>query len=90
MASPTFLCFFPNSVKEFYDRRQFQWLAISNCEQLLQIMQLAVEILPVDAEKYMTHVDTIDQEVELLRNWKKSENRILRALKEKEANEKTG
>ena len=81
---------FPNSVKEFYDRRHYQWLAIGNCEQLLQIMQLAIEVLPVDAEKFMSHVDTIDEEVELLRSWKKSENRILRAIQEKEANEKTG
>lgn len=81
---------FANSEREFYDRRHYQWLAISNCEQLLQIMQLAIIVLPVDAEKYMEYVDMIDQEVEYLRNWKKSENKILPAIREKEANLKMG
>ena len=78
---------YANSLKEFYDRRHYQWLAISNCEQLLQAMQSVIRNLPVDGEKYMVFTGMIKEEITLLRNWKKSENPILRALKLKEAKE---
>ncbi|MBR6045767.1 MAG: hypothetical protein IKP95_12795 [Ruminococcus sp.] len=76
---------FANSEREFFDRRHYQWLAISNCEMLLQTMQCVIRQLPVDAEKYMEYVDMIQEEIELLKNWKKSENKILKAIREKEA-----
>ena len=72
---------YANSEKEFYDRRHYQWLAIANCYQLLQTMQTVIRNLPVDAEKYMRYVDMIKAEIDSLKEWKKSDNRILNAIK---------
>ena len=74
---------YANSEREFYDRRHYQWLAIANCYQLLQTMQTVIRNLPVDAEKYMRYVDMIESEMESLKSWKKSDNRILTAIKNK-------
>ncbi len=74
---------YANSEREFYDRRHYQWLAIANCYQLLQAMQTVIRNLPVDAEKYMRYVDMIEAEIESLKAWKKSDNRILTAIKSK-------
>ena len=74
---------YANSEREFYDRRHYQWLAIANCNQLLQRMQTVIRNLPVDAEKYMRYVDMIEAEIESLKAWKKSDNRILTAIRNK-------
>ena len=72
---------YPTTEKEFYDRKHYMWLAIANCYQLKQILQLAIRNLPVDSEKYMRYVDMIDIEIRRLRNRKKEDNRILKAIK---------
>lgn len=70
---------------EFNFRRQYQWRAIGNCYQLLQAMQTAIRILPVDVEKYMPYVNMITKELELLKAWKKGDNKILAAIKARQA-----
>ena len=74
---------YPTSESEFYLRRKYQHEAIANCYQLKQAFQTAIRILPVDVEKYMPFVGMIDKELELLKSWKKSDNRILEAIKAK-------
>lgn len=74
---------YANSEKEFYDRRHYQWLAISNCQQLFQTMQAVIRNLPVNAEKYMRYVDIINNEIDSLKEWKKSDNKILTAIRNK-------
>ena len=76
---------YPVCESEFYDRRNFQNHAIGNCEQLLQEMQYIISIIPVDAQKYMRYVDTIEKEIALLKGWRKSDNKILKKIKETEA-----
>lgn len=71
---------YPNSVNEFYLRREYQWKAIANCYQLKQAMQTAVRNLPVDVEKYMPFIEEIEAEIIALKNWKKSDNKILTKL----------
>lgn len=75
--------------KEYYDRRHYQWLAISNCYQLLQTMQTVIRNLPVDAEKYMRYVDMINAEIDSLKEWRKADNKILTAIKNKAGNSPT-
>lgn len=75
---------YPTTEKEFYFRREFQWKAIGNCYQLLQAMQTVTRTLPVNLEKYMPYVDLIEEELALLKNWKKSDNKILKAIQAKE------
>lgn len=74
---------YPTSENEFYFRRQYQWKAIGCCYQLLQAMQTAIRNLPVDVEKYMRFVGMIEEELELLKGWKKSDNKILKAIQQK-------
>ena len=73
---------YPMSEEEFHDRRNFQNHAIGNCEQLLQEMQYIISIIPVDAQKYMRYVDMIEKEITLLKGWRKSDNKILKRIRE--------
>lgn len=62
-------------------RRLAQDNAIANCESLLKEMELAISVLPVDAEKYMQYVALIDKEIALLKGWRKGDNKRNRSLK---------
>ena len=76
---------YPVCESEFYDRRNFQNHAIGNCEQLLQEMQYIISIIPVDAQKYIQYVEMIEKEIALLKGWRKSDNKILKKIRENEA-----
>ncbi len=76
---------YPVCESEFYDRRNFQNHAIGNCEQLLQEMQYIISIIPVDAQKYIRYVEMIEKEIVLLKGWRKSDNKILKKIRENEA-----
>lgn len=78
---------YPNSSAECQDRRKFQDHAIGNCEQLLQEMQFIISMIPVDANKYMPYVDMIEREIKLLKGWRKSDNRFVKTIREREAKE---
>lgn len=75
---------YPTSVTEFEFRRRYQWQAIGNCYQLLQAMQIAIKALPVDVNKYMPYVEEIKKELKSLKQWKKSDNRLLTAIRAKQ------
>ena len=68
---------------EFNFRRQYQWKAIACCRQILMQMQLAIEDLPIDGEKLMPVVESIENEYNLLKLWKKSDNHILEIMRAK-------
>lgn len=74
----------PNSIAEFNQRRSFQNNAIGDCEVLLEEFQHVIEVLPVDIEKYEEVVSKIEAEIDLLKGWRKSDNRVLTAIKKKE------
>lgn len=69
----------PNFEYWFNLRRQYQQLAIANCYQLLQALQAAGRILPVDYNKMMPYVDMVASEITALKDWRKSGNKMLRA-----------
>ena len=75
---------YATTITEFEFRRKYQWLAIGECYQLLQLFQTVIRNLPVDVEKFMPFVKMISDELEALKAWKKSDNRILKAIKEKQ------
>jgi hypothetical protein len=74
---------YPTRELEYDQRRLYQNRAIANCYQMLQEMQYVISVLPVDAERYMNYVGMIDREIVLLKGWRKSDNRILKAIKSK-------
>lgn len=56
-------------------RRNAQDLAIADCESLKQELELAVDILPVKAEKLIQYTEAIDREIALLKGWRKADNK---------------
>jgi hypothetical protein len=75
---------FPVNTDEMLLRRQYQTMAIVNCEQLLNEMQFCADVLPVKLEKFLPYADKIDFEIQLLKGWRKSGNKINNKLNQKE------
>lgn len=63
-------------------RRKHQDEAVSICHALYQEMQFAMDILPIDANKYAPYCDLIDRELALLKGWRKSDNRRYKELQD--------
>ena len=80
---------YPNTMYEFNLRRGYQHKAISSAYMLHQLFIIINKLFHPNTEKYMVYVDMVDKEISLLKKWKKSDNKILRALKEKEEKLKT-
>lgn len=66
---------------EAEERRNAQNRAIADCESILKELELAIDILPVDAEKYMPYVEAIEREIALLKGWRKADNKRNEKLK---------
>ena len=79
---------YQNSTAECIQRRELQNAAIYSCQQLLIEMQFVISILPVNAEKLQPFITMISEEIFLLKRWKKSDNKIIAKIKEKEKQEK--
>lgn len=69
---------------EYGVRRKYMTEAIANCQQILQEMTYAVKVLPISAGKYLQYADMINAEVEHLKRWRKSDNKVLKKLQERE------
>lgn len=65
---------------EFDYRRRLQWDAICKCNMLLTTFQLLENILQLDANKLTPYVEDINNELKLLKDWKKSDNNILKQI----------
>lgn len=76
---------FATSKAEADERRLNQDRAIACCESLLKELELAVDILPVDANKYKVQVKIITEEIMLLKGWRKAGNKKVKELEEQEA-----
>ena len=75
---------YPMSESEYYDRRRYQTAAIGCCEQIIQEMQYVIETVDVDANKYLPYVDMLEHEIALIKAWRKSDNRILKAIRKRD------
>jgi len=71
---------YPTTRNELDLRRNYQDIAIVNCEQLLQEFQHCADVLPVKLEKFLPYVDKIEFEIRLLKGWRKSNNGIEKKL----------
>jgi hypothetical protein len=71
---------YPASDGEMALRRQYQTAAVVNCEQLLQEFHYCEDILPVAVAKFVPYVDAIETEINLLKGWRKSNNKILKKV----------
>ena len=66
----------PNYMEELVERRLHQDRAIGQCNRLLQELQYAVETLPVDVNKYLRFADMIQTQINLIKGWRKSDNKF--------------
>lgn len=62
-------------------RRTSQDKAIAACESLKQVLEIIVDVLPVNADKLLPYVDAINKEIALLKGWRKSDNKRNKDLK---------
>lgn len=75
------------NVSEAYARRNYQNRAIADCESVLKELELAIDVLPIDADKYMRYVGALNREIALLKGWRKSDNKRIRELQKLEREE---
>lgn len=71
---------YPTCMEELIERRIHQDRAIGQCYRLTQELQYAIETLPVDVNKYLRFADLIQTEINLLKGWRKSDNKFKRAI----------
>ena len=67
---------------EYVERRILQTRAIYACEQLLEEFQFIIHVLPCDINCYLPYAEDIQKEIALLKGWRKSDNRILKQIRE--------
>lgn len=70
--------------KRLLERRNYQNAAIINCQQLKQEFLFCEDSLPLNAEKLLPYVESIEFEVTLLKGWRKSDNRFMNQILEEE------
>lgn len=71
---------YPTYMEELIERRLCQDKAIGLCYRLTQELQYAIETLPVDVNKYLRFAEMIQTEINLLKGWRKSDNKFKRAI----------
>ena len=79
---------YPQYIEELIERRKHQDLAIGYCTDLVQELQYINETLPIDNNKYHTLIDMVNEEVLLLKGWRKSDNKLKTRLHLEEDKEK--
>lgn len=67
---------YPTVQEELTDRRLHQDRAIGLCYTLTQELQYAIETLPVDVNQYLRFGEMIQTEVNLIKGWRKSDNKF--------------
>lgn len=76
---------YPVNMHELEIRRDYQNAAIKDCEILLQDLQYAMQIIPIDANKLLKYVDKVDFELAVLKGWRKGNGKIAKRIKKQEA-----
>lgn len=77
---------YPTYMEELIERRLCQDKAIGLCYRLTQELQYAIETLPVDVNKYLRFAEMIQAEINLLKGWRKSDNKFKRAISDSASN----
>ena len=67
---------YPIVQEELTERRLHQDRAIGLCYTLTQELQYAIETLPVDVNQYLRFGEMIQTEVNLIKGWRKSDNKF--------------
>lgn len=67
---------YPTCMEEYTERRLHQDRAIGYCYGLTQELEYVIETLPVDINKYTEFADMIQKEINLIKGWRKSDNKF--------------
>ena len=81
---------YPTMLIEAEERRLLQNKAICTCECLLQELNHIADVLPVDANKIQPYIYMCDREVQLLKGWRKSDNKFFRRFRQQIAGKEEG
>lgn len=77
---------YPMYREELIERRILQDKAIGQLYRLTQELQYAIDILPVDVDKYTRFAEMIETEINLIKGWRKADNKFKRVASESAAN----
>lgn len=77
---------YPMYPEELVERRILQDKAIGQCYRLVQELQYAIETLPVDVNVYTRFGESIQKEIDLIKGWRKSDNKFKRVISDSAAN----
>lgn len=71
----------PTSMHEYIKRRDLQNMAIANCKLLSKELQRVVDKFDVDINIYAQYDKAINREIDLIKHWRQSDNKIKSYLK---------
>lgn len=77
---------YPMYMEELIERRIHQDKAIGQCYRLVQELQYCIETLPVDVNVYLRFSDAIRIQINLIKGWRKSDNKFKRVISESASN----
>ena len=67
---------YPQNMREYEMRREYQTKAIINVEQIIQLLQFMLTTLPICADKFQPVTELLMKEGALLRGWRKADNKL--------------
>ena len=65
----------PTCEAERQERRVNQDRAIADCESLYKSFDLILDVLPINADKFLPYAEQIEREIALLKGWRKGDNK---------------
>lgn len=71
---------YPTCLTELEERRLHQDIAVGQCWRLKQELQYTIETLEVDINRYLRIAEMIDKEINLIKAWRKSDNKFKAGL----------
>lgn len=77
---------YPTCMEELTQRRIHQDEALGQCYRLTQELQYAIETLPVDVNTYIQFGQAIQTEINLIKGWRKSDNKFKGAISDTASN----
>ena len=67
---------YPQDMREYEMRREYQTKAIITVEQIIQLLQFMLTTLPICADKFQPVTELLMKEGALLRGWRKADNKL--------------
>lgn len=74
---------YPTSIEEVQKRKLLQVDAISICEHLYELFEYIIDLKSIKINKILKYADDLNYLIKLLRRWKQSNNKIIKAIENK-------